>query len=162
MKNKVKVTANEQNEVVVPSTTNKEWGYVRVIQDRLIIDENGFASVKTMSALIPGRLEDLKRMGFTKGQEIDGKIIFKEQLVPFNKKEPERDVKVAGKTGIVCKIGGNPIYRKCFYVTNSSAEDVFILDNAGNVLSHDNVDEIREAYNKVSSDVTSEADLNNA
>lgn len=157
MKNKVKVTANEQGKVVVPSTNNSEWGHIRVEQERLVIDDNGFASVKRISALIPGKLTDLEKLNFTHGQEIEGCIIVKEQLSPFNKYDPDRDLKIAGKTGVVCKIASKPIYRKTFFSTNSSAEDVFITDNTGKVLGHDNIAEIREAYNKLSNPVSEES-----
>jgi hypothetical protein len=59
-------------------------------------------------------------------------------MEPFSKKNPERDHKVAGETGILCTVEGAPIYRKTVYTTASNAEDVTI--------KHDNVDELRAAY----------------
>jgi hypothetical protein len=44
-------------------------------------------------------------MGFYAGQELPGTIVIEESLTPFNKKAPERDLKIAGETGIVCRVG---------------------------------------------------------
>jgi hypothetical protein len=91
-----------------------------------------------MSALIQAPVGILQEMGYYAGQILDGKIIIKESLTPFNKKSPERDLKIAGKTGILCKVGDEPIYRKTVYNTSSNAADITI--------QHDNVEELREAY----------------
>ena len=61
---------------------------------------------------------------------------------------PERDYKIAGKTGIVCCQDGQPIYRKTFYTLNSSAEDVLV--------SHNNIEDIRAAYSTSNEEVSSE------
>jgi hypothetical protein len=137
MNSKVKVTADETGSIIVVGK-NPEWAHIRVEQSRIVIDDNGFARRKTISALVHGTVEDLKSFGWTKGQELPGKIIFKESLEPFNAKEPERDYKVAGKTGIVCCQDGQPIYRKTFYTLNMNAEDVSV--------AHTNVEDIRAAY----------------
>jgi hypothetical protein len=138
MNSKVKVTADETGSVIVVSKNNPEWAHIRVEQSRIVIDDNGFARRKTISALVHGTVEDLKSFGWTKGQELPGKIIFKESLEPFNVNQPERDYKVAGKTGIVCCQDGQPIYRKTFYTLNTSAEDVSV--------AHTNIEDIRAAY----------------
>ena len=44
---------------------------------------------------------------------------------------------MAGDTGIVCCVDGQPIYRKTFFTKDQTAEDVLI--------AHDNGDAIREA-----------------
>lgn len=162
MKSKVKVTADEAGNVVVPSNNNSEWAHIRVEQERIVFDEKGFARKRRMSALIPGLLEDLKSFGWTAGQEIDGKIIAKESLTPFNAKDPERDYKVAGKTGIVCCIDGQPIYRKTFYTPDNNANDVFIMDENGNPMTHNNGEAIRVAYAELTQKEKSamERDLN--
>lgn len=138
MNSRVKVTADELGNVVVVSKNNPEWGHIRVEQTRITIDDNGFARKKTISALIHGTTDDLTDFGWRAGQQLDGKIIFKESLEPFNVKDPERDYKVAGKTGIVCCLDGQPIYRKTFYTTNASAQDIAV--------AHNNVEDIRAAY----------------
>lgn len=60
-------------------------------------------------------------------------------MTPFNEKDPERDYKVAGKTGIVCTLDDQPIYRKAFYTLNMEAYDVTV--------GHNNTEAIRAEYN---------------
>jgi len=142
----VVVTADAAKNVVVPSKNNPDWGHIRVEQDRIVIDDRGFGRKKRVSALIPGLIGDLKSFGWKADEKIEGSIIFKEQLTPFNPKDPERDYKIAGKTGVVCCIDGQPIYRKTFYSKDPNAKDVHILDEQGNPMTHNNGDAIRAAY----------------
>ena len=138
MNSKVIVLADETGAVVNVSENNPEYGYVRVKQTRTMIDDNGFARRKSITALMPGLLEDLNDMGLFAGQQLEGKIVIDEALTPFNKKNPTRDLKIAGETGIVCTLGGLPIYRRTKFTFNTAAVDV--------VVDHDNVDELRAAY----------------
>lgn len=138
MNSKVKVTADELGNVVVVSKNNPNWAHIRVEQSKKVFDDNGFARKRNISALIHGTTEDLKDFGWVNGQELSGKIIFKESLEPFNVSQPERDYKIAGKTGIVCCLDGQPIYRKTFYTENANAQDVSI--------AHNNTEDIRAAY----------------
>ena len=108
MNSKVFVVADETGSVINVSE-NSEYGYVRVQQ-----------------------------MNLYGGQGLDGKIVIEESLSPFNKKTPERDYKVAGKTGIICTLGGLPIYRRTKFSFNQSAVDTTI--------DHDNIEQLREAY----------------
>lgn len=141
---KVKVTADAAGNVIVPSKKNSEYGHIRVVQDRFIHDERGFMRRKTISALIVGLIVDLKARGWKKDQEIDGNIVFTESLEPFNTKEPARDYKIAGKTGIVCCQDGQPIYRKTFYTEDPKVGDVSV--------EHTNGEEIKAAYEKIEKD----------
>lgn len=140
MDSKVKVTADDAGNVVILSKNNPEWAHIRVEQNRIVVDDNGFARRKTISALVHGTVEDLKSFGWRKDQELPGKIIFKESLEPFNTSDPDRDYKIAGKTGVVCCLDAQPIYRKTFYTTNVSAEDISV--------PHNNGDAIKAAYAK--------------
>lgn len=142
----VVVTADGAGNSVVPSKNNPEWGHIRVEQDRIVIDDRGFGRKKRVSALIPGLIVDLKSFGWKASDKIEGCVYFKEQLTPFNPKEPERDYKIAGKTGVICCIDGEPIYRKTFYNKNPDTQDVFILDEQGQPMTHNNGDAIRAAY----------------
>lgn len=135
MNSKVRVTGDAAGNVVIPSENNPEWGYIRVEQDKIQVDDNGFAKKKLTSALIFGKLTDLKAFGWGKGLELEGTIVAKDSLIPFNKLDPEKDLKVAGKTGVICTIEGKPIYRKTFYRQDANAQDVFI--------QHDNSSDIR-------------------
>lgn len=149
MKSKVIVAGDAAGNVVIPSQNNPEWGHIKVTQERILTDDRGWARDTTITALIPGAVKTLKRYGWKKGQELDGTIIFKEQLTPFNTKEPERDYKVAGKTKVVCCIDDQPIYRKTFYREDPTAKDVHILDENGNPTSHTNGDVIKAAYKEL-------------
>lgn len=131
---KVKIMADATGNVVIQSLNNEDYGYVKVIQEKVIFDDNGFMIKKPISALIRATMEDLLSMNWVKDQEIEGKVVIREQLTPFNKKKPELDLKIAGKTGIVCTIKGEPIYRKTLYSTISTNEDTICL--------HDNKDKI--------------------
>jgi len=144
-KSKVRVTADPAGNVIVPSKNNPEWGHIRLEQD-IIAVERGFARKKVMTALIAGLVIDLQAFGYKKNQEIEGAIIAKESLEPFNPKDPKRDYKIAGKTKIVCCIDGQPIYRKTFFEDDVNATDEYILDEEGNIVTHDNVEDIRAAY----------------
>jgi hypothetical protein len=140
MNTKVIILADDTTKAVVNvSDNNPQWGYIRVKQTRILADEkSGFLRAKTVTALMPGLVEDLTAGEFYEGQAITGKIVVEESLTPFNKKNPERDLKVAGKTGIVCRIDGQPIYRRTRFSFNPEAEDSW--------KQHDNTEELRAAY----------------
>ena len=138
MNSKVFVMADETGSVINVSENNSDYGYVRVQQTRTMIDDNGFIRRKSISALMPGLFEDLKEMNLYANQALNGKIVIEESKSPYNKKNPERDLKIAGETGIVCTLGGLPIYRRTKFTFNESAVDVTV--------DHDNVDELRSAY----------------
>lgn len=135
---KVKVVGDATTGSVITMSSNPKFGYVRLEQVRSVIDDNGFLRRKPISTLIHSEVEELKAMNFYAGQELPGQIVIKEALEPFNAKTPERDLKVAGSTGIICTFEGAPIYRKTVYTTASNATDTLI--------QHDNVDQLREAY----------------
>lgn len=135
MNSKVKVSANDKGQVVVLSENNSEYAYIRVTQDVVSIDDRtGFVRRKTISAVIPGLVDDLKAFGWVNGQSVDGKIVVKESLEPFNPNDPERDLKYAGDTGVICTLDGQAIFRKAFYTQNVNAQDMKV--------QHDNSTEI--------------------
>jgi uncharacterized protein YabE (DUF348 family) len=139
MESKVTVVADATTgTVIVQSQNNPEYGYVKLEQNRVMIDDNGFLKLTKVTALVQGHMDILKVMGYHAGQTLSGKIVVKESLTPFNTKEPSRDIKVAGKSGIRCTVNGQPIYRKTVYSTNSNVEDILV--------QHDNVEELRDAY----------------
>jgi hypothetical protein len=138
MNSKVFVQADETGAVINVSENNPDYGYVRVQQTRTMVDDNGFLRRKSITALLPALIEDLQEMNLYAGQALDGKIVIEESLNPFNKKNPERDLKIAGETGIKCTLGGLPIYRRTKFSFNESTPDVTV--------EHDNVDELRNAY----------------
>lgn len=138
MNSKVKVVGDSTGAVVNLSDNNPIYGYIRLEQTRVMIDDNGFVKPRTISTLLQGEVETLESLNYFAGQELPGTIAIKESLEPFNKKNPERDLKIAGETGIVCTVAGAPIYRKTVYSASVNAEDTLI--------KHDNVDQLRAAY----------------
>jgi hypothetical protein len=144
MNSTVKIVADATTGAVVRvSETNPEFSSVRLEQVRTVIGNNNFIERKVVSTLLQGTTADLTAMGFYAGQELPGTIVIEESLTPFNKKTPERDLKVAGETGIVCTVGGQPIYRRAVYSTASNAQDTLI--------KHDNVEQLRSAYAQANS-----------
>jgi hypothetical protein len=137
MQNFVNVIGDEMGNVITPSSNNDEYGYVRVEQKAATINTEGWVKVSKRSAIIKGKIEDLKQFGFQKDKTIPGKIIVKESFVPFNIISPERDLKYAGDTGVVCRVDDQPIYRQSFFTTDLNQHDDLIF--------HNNSDEIREA-----------------
>ena len=132
--------------IINVSQNNPEYGYFKLQQVRTLINESGFLRRQTLSALIQGPIGILKEMNYQNGQSLDGTIIIKESLTPFNKKNPERDLKVAGKTGIICSFEGQPIYRKTLYNSSANATDITV--------QHDNVEELRAAYNAQQNEIS--------
>ena len=137
------VSLDEQGNAIRVSKNNPEFAHVRITQSRVLFSPNGWVNKKTLSTLVHGKLEDLQEMGFNSNAPLSGKIVVKEQTDPFNEKDPKRDLKMAGDTGIVCtKLNletgeEQPIYRRTFYDASGTIEDTYI--------SHTNSDEIREA-----------------
>jgi hypothetical protein len=139
MNSKVKVVANATTGAVVNvSENNPEYGFVRLEQVKAVIDDNGFLKNRTISTLMQGEVADLQALSLFSGQELPGRIRIQESLEPFSSKNPDRDLKVAGETGIVCTKGGAPIYRKTAYDPTGSKEETFV--------QHDNIAELRAAY----------------
>jgi len=132
------IVLGNSTEGVIHTSKNSEYGFIRVEQERSLFDSKGFLRRKPVSALIPGTIEDLKKAGFYKGQELPGKIVIIEQTEPFSKTNPEMDLKVAGQTGIICTKNGKRIYRKHFYTVFTDADDEMI--------QHTNGEDISEAY----------------
>ena len=143
MNSKVTIVADATTGTLINvSPNNPEYGYIRVQQVRTMIDDNGFLRRKPVSALIPGTVSELKDSGFFASQQLDGKILIQESLTPFNAKTPERDLKVAGETGIVCTVEGQPIYRRTLVS--------FINDAQDDLVQHDNVEQLRTAFAQAS------------
>ena len=153
MKSAVKVTGDAAGNVVITSE-NPEFSYIRLEQKKLVVnDVTGFMDTKNVTALLHGKTVQQKDLGLKVGDEMEGKIITRESLVPFDKKNPERDIKVAGDTKVVLTVNGQPIYRKSFYTTDMSKSDELI--------QHDNVEAIRIAKKELEAQGAGKgADLN--
>jgi len=132
----VVVSADSNGNIIGVSENNPEYGYVRVVSTATQINNEGWLRTVRRSALIKGMVSDLTTVGFKAGDTLPGKIVVKESLQPFNPNNPERDLKIAGDTGIVCRVDDQPIYRQSFYTSDPNAEDELIM--------HTNGDEIRQ------------------
>ena len=133
----VTVAGDILGNVVNVSQNNSEYGYIRVQQVVTSFSETGWLKVSKRSALLKGKVEELTALDLRVDNELPGKIVVKESHEPFNPQTPDRDLKIAGDTGIVCRVGDQPIYRQTFYTQDVNAEDTLIM--------HDNTEEIKEA-----------------
>lgn len=136
MNTKVTVTADNNGNVIGISQNNPEYGYIRVEQTAPMVTDKGWLKISKRSSLIKGKVEDLQLLNYVQGQHLPGTIVVKESLVPFNAENPDRDLKLAGDTGVVCRIDDQPIYRQTFYTTNPNSYDELI--------THDNTEEIKQ------------------
>jgi hypothetical protein len=137
MQNQVEVLADDMGNVVRLSKNNPEYGFIRLGQTRSIITKDGWLAPKNLTTLVLGKAEDLTTYAKTLGKTLPGKIVVIESLEPFNSKDPDRDYKYAGQTGIICCQDGQPIYRKTQYTLDLNKEDVLV--------EHTNGDAIRAA-----------------
>lgn len=137
MNTKVKVTADKNGNIIGVFKNNPEYGYIRVEQNNVpIISDLGWLKISKRSAFIKGKIEDLQACNYAEGQELPGKIVVIESLTPFNMENPDTNLKLAGNTGIICRVDDQPIYRQSFYTKNPNVEDELI--------HHTNTDEIRQ------------------
>lgn len=137
MQTKVNIIADDMGNVIRQSSTNSEFAHVRLQQERVTFGNTGWVKKSVLSTLLHGKLEDLQSLGLENVKTLPGKIVVKESLEPFNNNDPDRDYKYAGETGIICCQEGQPIYRKTFYVSDITAEDVLV--------AHTNGQDIKEA-----------------
>jgi len=134
---KVNIQPDELGNVIRVSKNNPEYGHVRITQDRVVFKSNGWVKRSELSTLIHGKVEDLEAIDIANKTELPGKIVVIERLDPFNSDDPDRDMKIAGDTGVICVKDDQPIYRKTFFVQNTETQDELI--------DHTNRDEIKEA-----------------
>lgn len=134
--NNVVVTSDQLGNVVGISPNNPEYGYIRVEQNAKQITEGGWFRMVRRSALIKGKVEDLLAADFQAGEFIPGKIVVRESFEPINPNDTERGLKIAGDTGVICRVDDQPIYRDTVFTTDLDAQDVFI--------QHNNTEEIKE------------------
>lgn len=133
----VVIVKDDMNNAIRVSKNNAEYAHIRLSQERTMINSNGWLQTKQVTALIHGKTEELIASGIKKFKKLPGNIVIKESLTPFNKNNPDRDLKMAGKTGIVCCLDGQPIYRTTKYDATGTQEDELI--------AHNNSESIREA-----------------
>jgi hypothetical protein len=134
----IKLDANGN---AIRQSSNPEYGYIILSQERITIKTNGWVDKKTFTTLIRGKIEDLQNSGLTHMKDLPGNIIVIEQTEPFDSFDPNKALKVAGDTGIIlCTEDGEPIYRKTIYDGSGLMTDILI--------PHANGDEIKAANTK--------------
>lgn len=143
LRSKVTVSSDKEG-AVINVTENPEIGYIILKQTRVIFKSTGWLKKQKLQTLVFGEIEELKDLNWFNGMELPGNILIKEQLEPFNEKDPERDYKIAGTTGIVCCIEGQPIYRNCYYETNPNINDIEIEHDNGEVIREKFIEQIEE------------------
>jgi len=180
MQNKVQIIADELGNVIRVSQNNSEYGFVRLAQNSFQVN-NGFMQRKEVTTLLHGKVEDLTEMGIQNMKELPGKIVVKEQLTPFDENNPDRDLKIAGSTGIICAVDGEPIYRKTMFTSDATATDVLLDHTNGDAIREANgnapkavkledvqndfeneTEEVEEVENEVSEETTAEVELDEA
>ena len=122
------VTVRKENGATVRVSNNPEYGFI-VLEQIASELKDGWISDKTLTTIIQGKISVLESMDLSK--PLIGKIVVKESLRPFNNKMPERDLKYAGDTGIVCMDGDNPIYRKTEFTYDINKHSEFIKHTNG-------------------------------
>lgn len=132
----VTVTADEDGNVVGVSENNPDYGYIRVETICTQIDNEGWLKNVKRSALIKGKVTDLVEVGYKEFDEIPGRIVVRESLEPFNPENPDKNLKIAGNTGIICRVDDEPIYRQTFFTSN--------LNDVDELIMHTNKEEIKE------------------
>ena len=111
---------------IIRQTSNPEYGYVVLSQKRLHF-KNDWVNEKEVTALLKGHIDTLKSMSLECYVELPGNIIVQESTTPFNQDDPERDLKIAGDSGIIlCTPDGEPIYRKTVYDASGTMNDILV------------------------------------
>ena len=136
MTNSVFIKADENGSVIRVSDKNPDYGWVIFAQETPTFSNN-WLKLSTRSVRQMGIVADLERLNYSPNQKLAGQIIVTESFNPFNENEPERDLKIAGSTGVICTVNGEPIYRQTEYTRDMNRVDVLI--------DHDNTEEIRMA-----------------
>jgi len=131
MSNKVKVVETANNQVINVNANNPEFGYVRVGQTIPTFNEEGWLSTENRYFLLKGKINELQASGLSAGMELNGKLVRQESLEPFN---DYSQPKVAGSSGVICKVEGQPIYSRIVYDRSGTMQDTLI--------AHDNKEEI--------------------
>ena len=141
-KNKVNIMPDEHGNKIRVSSNNPEFGYIRLQQNTTTIGANNWLKAQNRSTLVHGKVEELEA-SFSRMDHLNGQLIIREQITAFDNNNPDRDLKMAGETGIICKAVDTetgevvPIYRKTFFDPTMKMTDTLV--------PHINSDEIREA-----------------
>lgn len=131
------VATSDDLGVIGVSKNNEEYGYIKVEQVAPTFAPGGWARIQKRTALIKGKVADLQQLELKAGEQIPGKIVIKESFIPFQAENSDRDLKIAGESGVICRVDDEPIYRQTFFTPNLNEQD--------DLIQHNNTEEIREA-----------------
>ena len=132
---KVNVVSDENGNIIHVSPNNPEYGWI-FVEQKVVQMERGWLKIINRKARLMGKMNDLELADYKKGATLPGKVVVKESFIPFDLVNPDRNLKLAGKNGVVCRVDDQPIYRQLYYTDNLADFDEFI--------QHTNVDEIKE------------------
>ena len=134
----------ESGVIITPSTSNPEFGTIRVDQVADVFN-NGFFATQRRVAFIRGRVSDLEglveRFKLKEGSTLNGKIIKQESFEPFYTKADgtPQEPKIHPTTNEVILTDGRPTYLNFVYTEDNSASDHWVenelveevIENAG-------------------------------
>jgi hypothetical protein len=157
MQNQVEVLADDMGNVVRLSKNNPEYSFIRLGYKSVSIGKGGWLRERNLTTLIMGTTENLTSYAKNLGKTLPGKIIAIESLEPFNNTNPDRDLKYAGDTGIICCQDGQPIYRKTEYTYDVEAQDILIEHTNGDAIRAANESSFELDKSKIKNATTAEA-----
>lgn len=130
---KVTTASNSTTEILGVSTNNPEFGYIRVeSNDGLSFGNGGWLNAKSKSALIKGKVTDLRtfidKNGVKVGYSIPGQIVVTEQAgTPFYEGQQPKRAGVDGEVLFVTRNGERlPIYRQTEFTMDMTRTDVLV------------------------------------
>ena len=157
MQNQVEVLADDMGNVVRLSKNNPEYSHIRLGYKSVSIGKGGWLREKNLTTLIMGTTENLTSYAKNLGKTLPGKIIAIESLEPFSNTNPDRDLKYAGDTGIICCQDGQPIYRKTEYTYDVEAQDILVEHTNGDAIRAANDSSFELDKSKIKKATTAEA-----
>tara|TARA_R110000796_G_scaffold190591_2_gene307330 strand:- start:2402 stop:3139 length:738 start_codon:yes stop_codon:yes gene_type:complete len=158
--NKVTIAKDAMGNTIRISKRNAEYSHIRITQERTDISGSGWMQTKTVSALIHGKTEEMKKSGIGRMKYLPGNIIIKEQHEPFSKSNPDRDIKRAGAGGPICRVDDQPIYRTTSYDSTGLKVDVKIEHTNSAEIKEESIGD--ESMIQEQNSTGTLADLNNA
>jgi len=125
----------------VRATKKEHLSFMRLGMVTLSVATNGSDELKVLKTNMFN--DDAKLQGIVElldlkigDQYPDRVLVVEESLTPFSQANPNRDIKVAGSTGVPCLLDDQPIYRRV-KLAPVGTNSVFI--------AHNNIDAIRKA-----------------
>jgi hypothetical protein len=143
---KVIVKANPTNNLVItPSTTNTEYGVVR-LEATAFEATNGMLNSRKRVAFLRAKIEDLATLNLKADTTfpLAGKIVVKESIEAFYEGQTP---KINPSTSEVLMKGSNPIYRITEFTTDINAVDIFVAHDKDSVDETTSVASENEAAN---------------